>query len=45
MKIYILGASGMLGSKLFTEFIKNPKYKIKGSVRKIPKKFKLFQVY
>ena len=45
MKIYILGASGMLGSKLFTEFLKNPKHKIKGSVRKIPKKFKPFSKF
>ena len=45
MKIYILGASGMLGSKLFTEFIKSPKHKIKGSVRKIPKKLKPFSKF
>ena len=45
MKIYILGVSGMLGSKLFTEFIKNPKHKIKGSVRKVPKKFKPFSKF
>ena len=45
MKIYILGASGMLGSKLFTEFLKNPKHKIKGSVRKFQKKFKPFSKF
>ena len=44
MKIYILGASGMLGSKLFTEFLNNPKHKIKGSVRKF-KKFKPFSKF
>jgi len=33
MKIYILGISGMLGSKLFSEFSKNSKYFVKGSVR------------
>jgi dTDP-4-dehydrorhamnose reductase len=38
MKIYILGISGMLGSKLFHEFLKK-KYKVRGSLRTIPKKF------
>lgn len=33
MKIYILGTSGMLGSKLFSEFSKNPKYFVRGSIR------------
>ncbi len=33
MKIYILGSSGMLGSKLFSEFSKNPKYFVRGSIR------------
>ena len=37
MKIYILGISGMLGSKLFQEFSK--KYEVRGSLRTIPKKF------
>ena len=32
MRIYILGVTGMLGSKLFTEFIKK-KYKVRGSSR------------
>ncbi|MDC0925447.1 SDR family oxidoreductase [Candidatus Pelagibacter sp.] len=37
MKIYILGISGMLGSKLFTEFLKT-KHQVRGSLRRIPKK-------
>ncbi len=38
MKIYILGASGMLGSKLFEEFF-NSKHQVRGSLRVLPKKF------
>ena len=38
MKIYILGISGMLGNKLFQEFLKK-KYEVRGSLRTIPKKF------
>ena len=38
MKIYILGITGMLGSKLFLEFLKK-KYKVRGSARFINKKF------
>ena len=38
MRIYILGISGMLGSKLFEEFLKK-NYKVRGSTRSIPKKF------
>ncbi len=38
MKIYILGASGMLGSKLFEEFL-NSKHNVRGSLRVLPKKF------
>jgi nucleoside-diphosphate-sugar epimerase len=37
MKIYILGISGMLGSKLFTEFLKT-KHQVRGSLRKNTKK-------
>ena len=32
MKIYILGVSGMLGSKLFEKFL-NSKHRVRGSVR------------
>lgn len=39
MKLYLIGISGMLGSKLFLEFLKNPNYEVKGSARKIPKIF------
>jgi len=38
MKIYILGISGMLGSKLFQEFLKK-NYKVRGYSRTVPKKF------
>ena len=37
MKIYILGVTGMLGSKLFSEFLKS-KHQVRGSLRIIPKK-------
>ena len=42
MKIYILGISGMLGSKLFQEFLKK-KYEVRGSIRTIPKKFLIYK--
>ena len=42
MKIYILGITGMLGSKLFLEFLKK-KYKVRGSARYIHKKFNKFK--
>ena len=35
MRIYIIGISGMLGSKLFEEFLKNPNFIVRGSSRKI----------
>jgi len=44
MRIYILGISGMLGSKLFKEFLKK-NYKIKGSTRVIPKHFLNYKNY
>ena len=43
MRIYILGISGMLGSKLFEEFLKK-NYKVRGSTRSIPKKFIKYKV-
>ena len=43
MRIYIIGISGMLGSKLFEEFLK--KYKVKGSSRIIPEKFLKYKVH
>ena len=42
MKIYILGITGMLGSKLFLEFLKK-KYKVRGSARYIHKEFNKFK--
>ena len=42
MKIYILGITGMLGSKLFLEFIKK-KYKVRGSARYIHKRFNKYK--
>ena len=43
MKIYILGITGMLGSELFVNFIKNKNFIVKGSTRKSSLKF--FQKY
>ena len=40
MKIYIVGISGMLGSKLFHEFICSKKFKVRGSTRNLPNVFK-----
>ena len=42
MRIYILGVTGMLGSKLFTEFIKK-KYKVRGSSRYLLKELKKYK--
>jgi len=39
MKIYILGITGMLGSELFVNFIKNKNFIVKGSTRKRSLKF------
>ena len=39
MKIYILGITGMLGSELFINFIKNKNFIVKGSTRKSSLKF------
>ena len=39
MRIYIVGISGMLGSKLFNEFIKSKRLIVRGSSRKLPKIF------
>tara|TARA_B100001769_G_C21991093_1_gene532680 strand:- start:53 stop:907 length:855 start_codon:yes stop_codon:yes gene_type:complete len=39
MKIYIVGISGMLGSKLFNEFIKLKRLIVRGSSRSLPKIF------
>jgi dTDP-4-dehydrorhamnose reductase len=39
MKIYILGITGMLGSELFINFIKNKNFIVKGSTRKSALKF------
>ena len=33
MKIYIIGITGMLGGKLFLEFLKNKTFKVRGSCR------------
>ncbi|MDB9983404.1 SDR family oxidoreductase [Candidatus Pelagibacter sp.] len=33
MKIYIIGITGMLGGKLFIEFLKNKNFKVRGSCR------------
>ena len=33
MKIYIIGITGMLGGKLFVEFLKNKNFKVRGSAR------------
>ena len=43
MKIYIVGISGMLGGKLFNEFIKSKKFIVRGSSRKLPKIFYNFK--
>ncbi len=45
MRIYIIGISGMLGSKLFEEFLKNPNFIVRGSSRKIPNKFLKYKKY
>ena len=37
MRIYVLGCTGMLGHKLFINFLKKSNYVIRGSSRKIPK--------
>mgnify|MGYP001252192256 FL=1 len=41
MKIYLIGISGMLGSKLFENFLNIEKFIIRGSSRDLPKKFKI----
>jgi dTDP-4-dehydrorhamnose reductase len=43
MKIYILGITGMLGSELFLNFIKNKNFIVKGSTRK--SSLKVFEKY
>lgn len=43
MKIYILGITGMLGSELFVNFIKNKNFIVKGSTRK--SSLKVFEKY
>ena len=45
MKIYLIGISGMLGSKLFENFLKMEKFIIKGSSRDLPKKFKIYKKF
>ena len=37
MRIYVLGCTGMLGHKLFINFLRKSNYVIRGSSRKIPK--------
>ncbi len=39
MKIYIVGISGMLGSKLFENFLSLKNVKVRGSSRKLPQKY------
>ena len=43
MKIYILGITGMLGRRLFNEFLKNKNYKVRGSTRQQRLKIKKYQ--
>ena len=42
MKIYIVGISGMLGNKLFHEFMCSKKFKVRGSTRNLPNLFENF---
>ena len=44
MKIYILGCGGMLGHRLFVNFLKYNNFKkIRGSVRQVPEKLKNYK--
>jgi len=45
MKIYIVGITGMLGSRLFKNFLKLKKYNVRGSLRNYPNSFKKYSKF
>jgi len=45
MKIYIVGITGMLGGKLFFEFLKNKKFKVRGSGRSITQQLNKYKKF
>jgi dTDP-4-dehydrorhamnose reductase len=45
MRIYVLGCAGMLGHRLFINFLRKSSYVIRGSTRKIPKILRKYNKY
>jgi dTDP-4-dehydrorhamnose reductase len=45
MKIYIVGITGMWGGKLFFEFLKNKKFKVRGSGRSITQQLNKYKKF